>query len=105
MYAGKIVERGASRDIFYRPRHPYTLALLASVPRLDMRNKSSLAYIKGMPPDLLAPPGGCPFAERCAYQMRICSESAPEPTFFGDGHEAACWLHDPAAPEISWETV
>ncbi len=100
MYSGIIVERGACRDIFYRPRHPYTWALLQSVPRLDLRNKQVLASIPGTPPDLLHPPAGCPFSTRCAYCMRVCKDRMPEYTDFGDGHTAACWLHHPMAPQV-----
>ena len=100
MYSGKIVERGSADDIFYRPRHPYTMALLSAVPRLDLENKEHLASIEGTPPDLLKPPAGCPFCTRCKYCMPICQEEMPESTDFGGGHEASCWLHDPRAPRV-----
>lgn len=100
MYSGVIVERGSCEDIFYRPRHPYTWALIQSVPRLDLQNKQELATIPGTPPDLLNPPAGCPFCTRCSYCMPICKEQMPEDTDFGNGHTASCWLHHPMAPEI-----
>lgn len=100
MYSGMIVESGKCEDIFYRPRHPYTWALIQSVPRLDLENKQVLATIPGAPPDLLNPPVGCPFSTRCQYCMQICKESIPEKTEFGDGHYAACWLHHPMAPKV-----
>lgn len=100
MYSGVIVERGNCEDIFYRPRHPYTWALIRSVPRLDLENKQVLASIPGTPPDLLNPPVGCPFCTRCEYCMEICKEQMPEVTEFGDGHEASCWLHHPLAPKV-----
>lgn len=100
MYSGIIVERGSCEDIFYRPRHPYTWALIQSVPRLDLQNKQELATIPGTPPDLLNPPVGCPFCTRCSYCMPICKEQMPEDTEFGNGHTASCWLHHPMAPEI-----
>ena len=100
MYSGMIVERGSCEDIFYRPRHPYTWALIRSVPRLDLENKQVLASIPGTPPDLLNPPVGCPFYTRCEYCMEICKEQMPEVTEFGDGHEASCWLHHPLAPKV-----
>ncbi|MDO4492789.1 MAG: ABC transporter ATP-binding protein [Clostridia bacterium] len=100
MYSGKIVERGASADIFYRPKHPYTVSLLKAVPRLDLTNKQTLATIDGTPPDLLAPPAGCPFSTRCKYCMPVCKEEMPGATAFGNGHEASCWLHDPRAPKV-----
>ncbi|WP_404988455.1 ABC transporter ATP-binding protein [Clostridium culturomicium] len=102
MYSGNIVEKGSCEDIFYNPKHPYTLALLSAVPRLDLKNKQELASIEGTPPDLIAPPKGCPFSTRCKYCMEICCEKAPEYTEFGDGHVAACWLHHPyAAKELN----
>ena len=95
MYSGKVVEQGSSEDIFYRPKHPYTWALLKAVPRLDLQNKQQLVSIEGMPPDLITPPVGCPFAERCPHTMKIC-QTTPPPTYrFEDGHEASCWLHHP----------
>ena len=97
MYSGNIVEKGSCEDIFYNPKHPYTLALLSAVPRLDLKNKQELASIEGTPPDLIAPPKGCPFSTRCKYCMEICCEKAPEYTEFSDGHVAACWLHHPYA--------
>ena len=100
MYSGVIVERGKCEDIFYRPRHPYTWALIESVPRLDLTNKQKLASIPGIPPDLLNPPAGCPFCTRCKYCMPICKEQMPERTDFGDGHTAACWLHHSMAPKV-----
>lgn len=100
MYSGKIVESGTCEDIFYRPKHPYTLALIQSVPRLDLENKQVLASIPGAPPDLLNPPKGCPFSTRCQYCMQICKESLPELTSFGEEHTASCWLHHPMAPKV-----
>lgn len=100
MYSGIIVEYGSSRDIFYRPRHPYTWALIQSVPRLDLKNKQELVTIPGIPPDLLNPPVGCPFCTRCKYCMPICKQEMPDKTDFGDGHTAACWLHHPMAPKV-----
>lgn len=100
MYSGIIVERGTCEDIFYKPRHPYTWALIKSVPRLDLENKQELATIQGTPPDLLNPPVGCPFSTRCEYCMQICKEQMPEYTEFGSEHTAACWLHHPLAPKI-----
>lgn len=100
MYSGMIVERGLCEDIFYHPRHPYTWALIKSVPRLDLQNKQELSSIPGTPPDLLNPPVGCPFCTRCQYCMEICKEEMPERTDFGNGHTAACWLHHPMAPKV-----
>lgn len=93
MYSGTIVEKGTSEDIFYNPKHPYTKALLNAMPRLDLSNKQELASIEGTPPDLFAPPIGCPFSTRCEHCMEICCEAPAEYTDFGDGHLASCWLH------------
>ncbi len=93
MYAGLIVERGNSRDIFYHPKHPYTNMLLEAVPRLDHNAKEELASIAGTPPDLLNPPKGCPFCTRCRYCMEICTEKRPPVYEFEENHEASCWLY------------
>ena len=100
MYAGDIVEIGTCEEVFYTPKHPYTWALIRSVPRLDLKNKQELATIPGTPPDLLNPPVGCPFCTRCSYCMPICKEEMPEATEFGGEHKAACWLHHPMAPKV-----
>jgi oligopeptide transport system ATP-binding protein len=100
MYAGKIVEAGPLREIFYNPRHPYTWGLLGSVPRLDENTKRKLVPIWGHPPDLLAPPAGCRFAPRCAYAMPICDATPPPTTQITPGHQAACWLLDDRAPVV-----
>ena len=98
MYAGKIVERGSAKDIFYRPKHPYTWGLLASVPRLDAEQDRDFRYIPGTPPDLLNPPKGCPFAARCRYACRACVNDMPEETAFDtQDHRASCWLYHPGA--------
>lgn len=97
MYAGKIVEKGSSEDIFYHPQHPYTWALMNSVPRLDLDNKKQLVTIEGSIPDMIHPPKGCAFCSRCPYAMNICAEYEPEITDLGNGHQAACWLKDPRA--------
>lgn len=99
MYAGKIVEVGKVRDIYYGARHPYTWGLLKSVPRLDHRRKRSLVPIAGQPPDLLHFPGGCAFHPRCPYVMRICLREEPQMTEIWPGHRVACWLNHPAAPK------
>jgi oligopeptide transport system ATP-binding protein len=100
MYAGKIIERGNTDEIFYNPKHPYTWALLQSVPRLETGHKDSLYSIKGTPPDLVKPPVGCPFASRCEYAMEICKQEMPEATIITDTHEALCWLQHPNAPKV-----
>ena len=98
MYAGQVVEHGDARTIFHNPQHPYTQGLLASSPRLDAENKAQLSSIPGTPPDLIAPPVGCPFAARCSRAMKICARCQPEYTRFAEpDHYAACWLHHPNA--------
>jgi len=93
MYAGKIVEQGSVRDIFYNTKHPYTRGLLASMPRLDENEHERLIPIEGTPIDLLNPPKGCNFAPRCKDCRKICLRQKPPYADFGDGHVSACWLH------------
>lgn len=97
MYAGKIVERGTVDEIFYSPKHPYTFALLKSVPKLSSTNKETLYSLTGTPPDLINPPIGCPFAARCEFGMEVCRMIYPETTTFGDTQECNCWLHNERA--------
>lgn len=100
MYAGKIVETGLKEEIFYKPHHPYTWALLNSIPSLDKESKEELYSLGGTPPDLILPLVGCPFASRCDYAMEICREQAPETTILSDNHKVACWLQHPEAPRV-----
>jgi len=92
MYAGRIVERATAADLYADPRHPYTLGLLRSVPRLDEPIRARLVPIDGQPPDLSRMPAGCAFAPRCAFRVAQCEARAPalEPAGSG-GHESACW--------------
>ena len=78
MYGGIVVETGTVGDIFYRPRHPYTWGLLGSLSRFGVDKEKPLKSIEGTPPDLVQPPAGCPFADRCDYAMRVCREHMPE---------------------------
>lgn len=100
MYGGKIIERGAKREIFYNSQHPYTWALLKSVPKLTQENKSELYSLQGTPPDLLMPPVGCPFITRCEYCMPICREMEPPVTKMSETHSVSCWLKHENAPKI-----
>jgi dipeptide transport system ATP-binding protein len=93
MYAGKIIETGDKREIFYTPQHPYTKGLLNSVPRLDLAEEE-LQPIEGTPPDLFSPPKGCPFTARCAFAMEVCGEVYPVSTAISDTHVVDCWLQD-----------
>ena len=98
MYAGKIVEYGTSEDIFYHPAHPYTWALLSSMPDLDTNEK--LEAIPGTPPNMIYPPKGDAFAERNKYAMRIDFEAQPPMFKISDSHYAATWLLHPDAPKV-----
>jgi len=92
MYAGKIVERATAREIYANPRHPYTLGLLRSVPRLDEPRREKLQPIPGQPPDLSRLPGGCSFAPRCAYAIDRCRLEEPGLDPVAADHLSACWL-------------
>jgi oligopeptide transport system ATP-binding protein len=93
MYAGKVVETAPTDELFANPRHPYTLGLLASVPRLDEKRHSELRTIEGAPPDLLNPPPGCPFMPRCAFARAICRTMPPlDPMAGNSAHRKACWV-------------
>jgi oligopeptide/dipeptide ABC transporter ATP-binding protein len=98
MYAGKIVEYGTSEDIFYDPRHPYTWALLSSMPDLDTKEK--LESIPGTPPNMIYPPKGDAFAERNKFAMKIDFEQQPPMFKVSDTHYAATWLLHPNAPKV-----
>lgn len=100
MYAGLIVEEGDDRQIFNNPKHPYTWGLLRAVPRVDEQEKERLSTIKGLPPDLMSPPKGCPFAMRCSYAMKICFEERPSYFNSEEGHRTMCWLLDKRAPRV-----
>src|SRR5215216_18961 len=100
MYAGKIVETGTLREIFYNPQMPYTWGLLSSIPLPTADRSQDLIPIPGSPPDMSDPPEGCPFTPRCPYAMWICPTEMPEYTTFSAEHRAACWLHHPMAPDV-----
>ncbi len=93
MYGGKIVEAGNEREIFYEPKHPYTRGLLNSINNLDDDDDTKLESIPGSPPDLLAPPAGCPFVDRCAHAMYVCRDKPPLTTQFSESHTCSCWLY------------
>ncbi len=93
MYAGKVMETATTDELFANPRHPYTLGLLSSVPRLDEERHSQLRTIEGAPPDLLKPPPGCPFMPRCAFARAICRKMPPLEALPGQStHLKACWV-------------
>jgi oligopeptide transport system ATP-binding protein len=103
MYAGKIVEFGKAEEIFYNPKHPYTWALLSSIPDVD--SKERLESIPGTPPNMIYPPAGDAFAERSKYAMNI--DFKEEPPFYkvSDTHYAATWLLDPLAPKVEMPKI
>ncbi|MDA0224957.1 MAG: ABC transporter ATP-binding protein, partial [Proteobacteria bacterium] len=91
MYAGKIVEQGSAREIYHQPRHPYTLALLKSVPRMDQPRRENLDPVEGQPPDLTRLDGGCAFRPRCAFRTAQCDTAIPPLVAVGGEHLAACF--------------
>lgn len=91
MYAGRIVETAAAKELYEQPRHPYTVGLLKSVPRLDQTRKTKLEVIEGVPPDLINVPTGCSFYPRCTFRTDHCKEEAPPLMQVGERHQAACW--------------
>jgi oligopeptide transport system ATP-binding protein len=91
MYAGKIVEAASAEDLYHRPRHPYTLGLLKSVPRLDQARKEKLDPIEGMPPDLAHVPPGCSFRPRCRFAVDRCREETPPLLPIENNRTSACW--------------
>ncbi len=98
MYAGQIVEEGTTEEIFKSPQHPYTWALLRSIPRLDVQSDQELYSLKGTPPDLLLELQGCPFTDRCDYAMEVCRRYAPDKSKFSCTHGCYCWLKHEMAP-------
>ncbi|MDY6064701.1 MAG: ABC transporter ATP-binding protein [Finegoldia sp.] len=100
MYAGEIMETGTVQEIFSDAKHPYTWALLMSVPRLDSDKNDELYSLTGTPPDLLLEIPGCPFAPRCEYAMRICKEQKPPLSEYSKYHKCRCWLSHDQAPDV-----
>ena len=94
MYAGKIVEMGLAKDIYHNPSHPYTLGLLASVPRLDQARGTKLSPIEGHPPDLARLDKGCAFRPRCRFSTERCAQEIPELKTVSGEHQSACWNID-----------
>jgi oligopeptide/dipeptide ABC transporter ATP-binding protein len=100
MYAGMFVETGSARQVFAKPRHPYTLGLLQSVPRLDAARKTALHPIEGNPRDMLFPPQACPFAPRCRFEVEQSRQEVPLLEQVEPGHKVACF--NPVGAE-EWE--
>jgi len=90
MYGGLILETGSTEDIFYRPMHPYTRALLRSVPSIDSDENERLIPIDGQAPSLIDPPPGCPFAPRCPHREPACEKAIPDFIEYGEGRRARC---------------
>jgi len=99
MYAGRVVETASAVELYHNPRHPYTLGLLRSVPRLDQARKTKLDPIEGMPPDLVNLGAGCPFKPRCRFAVQRCEEENPPLISVGAEHSSACWEWERVAKE------
>lgn len=93
MYGGRLAETGTDKEIFYEPNHPYTKGLLNCINNPEDDDKE-LTPIPGSPPDLLKPPAGCPFVDRCSEAMKLCKTRMPQDTVFGLTHKSACWLNE-----------
>jgi oligopeptide/dipeptide ABC transporter ATP-binding protein len=102
MYAGMFMETGGAEQLFARPRHPYTLGLLQSIPRLDATRKSALHPIPGAPRDMLSPPAACPFQPRCRYEVEESSREVPPLVEIEPGHMVACFN---PVPEGEWQQM
>ncbi len=95
MYAGRIVEKAKTEDLYARPAHPYTEGLIKSVPRMDIKGKESRLFsIEGQPPNVIDLPPCCPFHPRCHKAMDVCRHAYPPTSQIGTGHETACWLYN-----------
>ena len=100
MYGGMVMEEAPVAQLFARPSHPYTRGLLAAIPDLRDGTHKRLTPIPGSPPDMRAPPPGCPFAPRCPQAMAQCAAALPPIYPIEEGHGARCWLHHPEAPRV-----
>ena len=94
MYAGKVIETGTAEDIYHNPRHPYTIALLKSVPRLDQPRGAKLDPVQGQPPDLARLDDGCAFRPRCRYAVDRCATAVPDLEIIDGIHRSACFQKD-----------
>ena len=99
MYAGHVVETGTTEELFANPRHPYTVGLLNSIPRLDLAEKEKLNPIRGLPPDLIDLPDMCPFLPRCDWAQEKCEQQNPPLMEVSDAHYSACWYWDEVSKE------
>ena len=105
MYAGHIVETATTSEIFANPRHPYTVGLMKSIPRLDARSKEKLQPIRGLPPDLIDLPDMCPFVPRCNYAREKCEQKNPPLLEVNPGHFSACWFWEEVHREDDQDAV
>ena len=101
MYAGKLVESGTTETIFAEPKHPYTIGLMASVPRLDSPRKVAPRAIEGLPPNLAHLPEGCSFSPRCSYVMDQCHNEAPQLENVGGGHLRRCFYDESKLEKVT----
>ena len=101
MYAGKIIEQSSSRELYSNPRHPYTIGLLQSVPRLDRPRTNRLISIKGQPPDLVSLPKGCSFRPRCDFAIERCALETPPLMAAGEEHHSACWVAETLGTQVN----
>ena len=101
MYAGYIVEKANVKDLYANPRHPYTIGLIGSLPKLTAQKKTRLASIPGLPPVLLEKPQNCPFAPRCQFAIERCKQENPPLMPYDDHHEIACWVNVDNGKEIA----
>ena len=99
MYGGLIMETGTADEIFYDPKHPYTRALLRAIPSTELKEGERLQAIEGLPPSLINPPAGCPFAERCEYAEEKCRRELPAYHTFSQTHQAMCHMCAPEKTE------
>jgi oligopeptide/dipeptide ABC transporter ATP-binding protein len=99
MYAGRIIERGTAREIFRSPRHPYSMGLLRSIPRLDRDRTDLLDTIEGQPPNLALLPSGCHFQPRCRFAIERCTREYPPQVRIDGSHASACWVAEELARE------
>ena len=99
MYGGLIMETGTADEIFYDPKHPYTRALLRAIPSTELKEGERLQAIEGLPPSLINPPAGCPFAQRCEYAEEKCRRELPAYHTFSQTHQAMCHMCAPEKTE------
>lgn len=92
MYGGQVVEQAPVREVFKNPRHPYTKALLQTIPHVSGRRADRLEVIQGQPPILGAAPTACPFRDRCAVAIKRCAQENPARSDIGSGHDVACFV-------------